>query len=343
MGILGATGVVGQRFLSLLDRHPWFEPVWLAASERSAGKSYAEATRWRLPLPMPDRFAKLPVSEATPIGCPARVIFAALDATAARQLEPAFAEAGYIVVSNSSALRMQADVPLLVPEVNPDHLDLVARQPSFARGGYAVTNPNCSAAGLVMALAPLERAFGIESVFVVTMQAVSGAGYPGVASLDILGNVVPHIGGEEEKLEVEAQKILGQLGPGGVAPAQFSVSAHCNRVAVVDGHLESVSVKLRSRASVEDVAQALRSFRGRPQELALPTAPAAPVLVTSAPDRPQPRFDVDAGQGMAAVVGRLRPCRLLDFKFTVLSHNTLRGAAGAALLNAELLKAEGRI
>ncbi|HWG37122.1 MAG TPA: aspartate-semialdehyde dehydrogenase [Terriglobales bacterium] len=343
VGVLGATGVVGQRFLSLLDQHPWFEPVWLAASDRSAGKTYAEATRWRLPQPMPGRFATLPVSEATPDGCPARVIFAALDAVAARQLEPAFADAGHIVVSNSSALRMQADVPLLVPEVNPEHLGLITRQPSFARGGYAVTNPNCSAAGLVMALAPLERAFGIESVFVVTMQAVSGAGYPGVASLDILGNVVPHIGGEEEKLEVEAQKILGRLGPDGIAPARFAVSAHCNRVAVVDGHLESVSVKLRARATLEDVAEALRTFRGRPQDLGLPTAPAAPVLVTSAPDRPQPRFDVDAGNGMSAVVGRLRPCNLLDFKFTVLSHNTLRGAAGAALLNAELLKAEGRL
>lgn len=343
VGVLGATGVVGQRFLSLLDQHPWFEPVWLAASDRSAGKTYAEATRWRLPQPMPGRFATLPVSEATPDGCPARVIFAALDAVAARQLEPAFADAGHIVVSNSSALRMQADVPLLVPEVNPEHLGLITRQPSFARGGYAVTNPNCSAAGLVMALAPLERAFGIESVFVVTMQAVSGAGYPGVASLDILGNVVPHVGGEEEKLEVEAQKILGCLGPDGIAPARFAVSAHCNRVAVVDGHLESVSVKLRARANIEDVAEALRTFRGRPQDLGLPTAPAAPVLVTSAPDRPQPRLDVDAGNGMSAVVGRLRPCNLLDFKFTVLSHNTLRGAAGAALLNAELLKVEGRL
>ncbi|MGH9394613.1 MAG: aspartate-semialdehyde dehydrogenase [Terriglobales bacterium] len=343
VGVLGATGVVGQRFLTLLDHHPWFEPVWLAASERSTGKRYAEATRWRLPQPMPERFAALPVSEATPQGCAARVIFAALDAAAARQLEPAFTAAGHVVVSNSSALRMLPDVPLLVPEVNPEHLNLIARQPSFAGGGYAVTNPNCATAGLVMALAPLERAFGLESVFVVTMQAVSGGGYPGVASLDILGNVVPFIANEEEKVETEAQKILGRLTGEGITPAPFTVSAHCNRVAVVDGHLESVSVKLRARARLEVVEAALRGFRGRPQELRLPSAPAQPVLVTAAPDRPQPRFDVEAGGGMSAVVGRLRPCPLLDFKFTVLSHNTVRGAAGAALLNAELLQAEGRL
>jgi aspartate-semialdehyde dehydrogenase len=344
VGILGATGVVGQRLLSLLDAHPWFEPVWLAASDRSAGRRYGEAARWRLSTPMPERFAAMPVSPAEPSSCPAKIVFAALDEALAREREPAFADAGHAVISNSSALRMRADVPLVVPECNADHLALLERQPWFQRnGGFAVTNPNCSTVGLVMSLAPLERAFGIESVFAVTLQAVSGAGYPGVASLDILGNVIPHIAGEEEKMEREAQKILGRLTPAGIEAAAFRVSAHCNRVAVVDGHLESVSVKLKQPASIEDVAAALRGFRGRPQELALPSAPAAPVLLSTEPDRPQPRLDSDAGRGMAAVVGRLRPCPLLDYKFSVLSHNTLRGAAGAALLNAELLRAEGRL
>lgn len=343
VGVLGATGVVGQRLLVLLDAHPWFEPVWLAASDRSSGKRYAEATRWRLATPLPERFSSLPVSPSTPEGCPARVVFTALDADAARELEPAFAAAGHAVVSNSSALRMQPDVPLMVPECNPDHLALIERQESYRQGGFAVTNPNCCTIGLVLALAPLERAFGLESVMAVTMQAVSGAGYPGVASLDIVGNVIPYIANEEEKMESETRKILGKLTPTGIAPGNFAVTAHCNRVAVVDGHMESVSVKLKARAKREEVAEALRTFRGRPQELGLPSAPAAPVLLTEAADRPQPRFDVEAGAGMSAVVGRLRPCALLDYKFTVLSHNTLRGAAGAALLNAELLRAEGRL
>lgn len=349
VGILGATGVVGQRFLSLLEQHPWFEPVWLAASDRSAGKSYGEAVRWRLEAPLPERFAKLPVSEARPETCSAKVVFAALDAAAAAELEPAFARAGKIVITNSSALRMVADVPLLVPEINPEHLELIERQASFrANGGCAVTNPNCSTVGLVMALAPLEKAFGLETVMATTMQAVSGAGYPGVASLDIVGNVIPHIAKEEEKMEEEAQKILGRITGAGIAPAGFQVSAQCNRVAVVDGHMESVAVKLRRKASPEEVLEALGSFRGRPQELDLPSAPRQPVLLARAPDRPQPRFDVNRGgeglrQGMSVTVGRLRPCPVLDYKFTVLSHNTLRGAAGAALLNAELMRAEGRL
>ncbi|MGH9481869.1 MAG: aspartate-semialdehyde dehydrogenase [Terriglobales bacterium] len=343
VGVLGATGVVGQRLLTLLESHPWFEPVWLAASDRSAGKRYAEAVRWQLAAPLPPRFASIPVSPATPEGCPARVIFAALDAAAARELEPAFAAAGHAVISNSSALRMQADVPLVVPECNPDHVALIERQASYPRGGFAVTNPNCCVIGLVLALAPLQRVFGLESVMAVTMQALSGAGYPGVASLDIVGNVIPYIAHEEEKMESETRKILGRLTPAGIAPGEFAVSAHCNRVAVVDGHMESVSVKLKRKAKLEEVAEALRGFRGRPQELGLPSAPAAPVLLTESADRPQPRLDVEAGDGMSAVVGRLRPCPLLDYKFTVLSHNTLRGAAGAALLNAELLRAEGRL
>lgn len=343
VGILGATGVVGQRLLGLLDAHPWFEPVWLAASERSRGLSYGEAVRWHLKTPLPARFAALPVQEARPEGCPARYVFSALDAAVAREVEPRFAAAGHLVVSNASAFRMRADVPLVIPEVNPDHLALLRCQAEYRAGrGGIITNPNCSTVGLVLALAPLARAFGVERVFVVTMQAVSGAGYPGVASLDILGNVIPYIAKEEEKVESEAAKILGRLdGAAAIAPAPFVVSAHCNRVAVEDGHTESVSVKLAKAASLEQIQQAWSEFRGRPQELGLPTAPPQPVLVTGAPDRPQPRADVDSGAGMSAVVGRLRQCPLLDWKFTVLSHNTIRGAAGAALLNAELAHAEG--
>ncbi|MGH9413975.1 MAG: aspartate-semialdehyde dehydrogenase [Terriglobales bacterium] len=344
VGVLGATGAVGQYLVALLDRHPWFEPVWLAASDRSRGKRYAEATRWRLRTLLPERVAALPVAEATPQGCPVKVIFASVDAVTARELEPAFAAAGHHVISNSSALRMEPDVPLVVPECNPEHLALIERQASFAKsGGYAVTNPNCCTAGLVMALAPLERAFGVVSVMVTTMQAVSGAGYPGVASLDAMGNVIPYIAQEEEKLQVEAQKILGRLTAAGIQPAAFALSAHCNRVAVIDGHMEAVSVKLKQRASLEDVARVLDSFRGKPQELRLPSAPERPVQVMSAPDRPQPRLDVEAGGGMTASVGRLRPCPVLDYKFTVLSHNMVRGAAGAAVLNAELLHAEHRL
>jgi len=343
VGVLGATGVVGQRFLALLEHHPWFEPVWLAASDRSSGKRYAEATAWRLATPMPERFAGLALSPADPAQCPVKLIFASTDAASARELEPAFAAAGKIVVSNSSALRMAADVPLMVPECNPGHLALVERQPSFAAGGYVVTNPNCSAVGMVMALAPLQQTFGVRRVAVVTMQALSGAGYPGVASLDIVGNVIPYIAHEEEKLEQEAQKILGHLSGGRVTPAGFVVSASCNRVGVVDGHLEAVSVELERKPSLDEVAEAMRGFRGRPQELRLPSAPEAPLELVTAPDRPQPRLDVERGHGMTVTVGRLRPCPLFDYKFTVLSHNTLRGAAGAALLNAELLYAEGRL
>ncbi|MGH9466635.1 MAG: aspartate-semialdehyde dehydrogenase [Terriglobales bacterium] len=344
VGVLGATGVVGQRLLALLEHHPWFEPVWLSASDRSRGKRYADAAPWRLATPLPERFAGLPVSAADPECCPARVVFASVDAKTAQELEPAFAASGHCVITNSSAHRMRGDVPLVVPECNPEHLELLTRQPSFAtHGGFIVTNPNCCTVGLVMALAPLQAAFGVEQVMVVTMQAVSGAGYPGVASLDVLGNVIPYIANEEEKLEAEVQKILGRVGAAGIVPAPMTVSAQCNRVAVVDGHLEAVSVKLRTRASLEEVREALASFRGRPQQLGLPSAPPQPILVTTAPDRPQPRLDVEAGRGMAVTVGRLRPCPLLDYKFVVLSHNTLRGAAGAALLNAELLRAEGRL
>jgi aspartate-semialdehyde dehydrogenase len=341
VGILGATGVVGQRFIQMLEAHPWFEVAWLAASDRSAGQEYGDAVRWRLKTPIPERVRKMQVSNASPEGAP-RVIFAALDAGIARELEPQFAAAGCAVVSNSSAFRMQENVPLIIPEVNADHLALIEKQCwRWQSGGYIVTNPNCSAIGLVMALAPLHQRFGIESVFVTTMQAVSGAGYPGVASLDILGNVIPYIAKEEEKMEEETRKLLGQLNGDHVEQAAFSMTAHCNRVAVEDGHTESVSVKLQQKADVAEIIAAFNDFRSTPQQLQLPLAPAQPIVYDNAPDRPQPRFDVDRGQGMTVTVGRLRPCGVLDYKFTVLSHNTIRGAAGAALLNAELLKAQG--
>ncbi len=342
IGILGATGMVGQRFIQLLERHPWFEVTWLAASDRSSGKLYGEAVRWKLDTPLPKRIAEMPVSAAGPEGAP-KIIFAALDSDIARELEPKFAAAGCAVISNSSAFRMQADVPLVIPEVNADHLNLLEEQ-SWRKesGGYIVTNPNCSAIGLVLALKPLEDRFGIESLFVTTMQAVSGAGYPGVASLDILGNVVPYIKNEEEKMEEETLKLLGKLAGARVHPLNAKVSAHCNRVAVEDGHTESVSLKLRSKASSEEILEAWQEF-GPLSGLHLPTAPKQPVEFETAPDRPQPRLDRMRGAGMAATVGRLRPCSLLDWKFTVLSHNTIRGAAGAALLNAELLATLGKL
>jgi len=341
VGILGATGVVGQRFIQMLEHHPWFEVTWLAASDRSAGQAYGDAARWRLKTPVPERVRKMTVSSAAPDGAP-RVIFAALDAGIAREMEPQFAAAGCAVVSNSSAFRMQEDVPLVIPEVNADHLALIEKQ-SWRKqsGGYIVTNPNCSAIGLVIALAPLHRKFGIESLFVTTMQAVSGAGYPGVASLDILGNVIPYIAKEEEKMEEETRKLLGHVNSDHVEMASFTMTAHCNRVPVEDGHTESVSVKLKKKVSAEEIIAAFNEFRSTPQEMKLPLAPEQPVVYDAAPDRPQPRFDVDRGNGMTVSVGRLRPCGVLDWKFTVLSHNTIRGAAGAALLNAEVLKAQG--
>jgi aspartate-semialdehyde dehydrogenase len=341
VGILGATGIVGQRFVQLLAHHPWFEVAWLAASDRSEGRQYAEAARWRMKTPIPASVAGMRVSPATPEGAP-KVIFAALDAAIAAELEPRFADAGCAVVSNSSALRMQKDVPLVIPEVNPDHVKLLECQAWRRKsGGFVVTNPNCSAIGLVMALAPLEQRFGLETVMAVTMQAVSGAGYPGVASLDILGNVIPYIAKEEEKMEEETLKLLGRLNGSGVTPARFAMSAQCNRVAVEDGHTESVSVKLKKKAQPEEIIATWNEFRSAPQELRLPSAPEQPVMYLAAADRPQPRFDADCGAGMTATVGRLRPCGVLDWKFTVLSHNTIRGAAGAALLNAELLKVRG--
>lgn len=341
VGILGATGIVGQRFVQMLENHPWFEVAWLAASDRSGGRPYAEAARWKLKTAIPSRVAGMKVAPATPEGAP-KVIFAALDASIAAEMEPRFAEAGCAVVTNSSALRMKSDVPLVIPEVNHEHVKLIECQAWRKKsGGFVVTNPNCSAIGLVLALAPLQQRFGLDTVMAVTMQAVSGAGYPGVASLDILGNVIPYIAKEEEKMEEETRKLLGRLNGAGIVPGAFAMSAQCNRVAVEDGHTESVSVKLSQKAKAEEIVAAWNDFRSLPQEMKLPSAPEQPVQYLTSSDRPQPRLDADSGQGMTATVGRLRPCGVLDWKFTVLSHNTIRGAAGAALLNAELLKVQG--
>jgi aspartate-semialdehyde dehydrogenase len=341
-GVLGATGIVGQRLVSLLADHPWFELTEVAASERSSGKTYAEAARWHLDAPIPGTARDLIVKGLDPsLDCD--FVFSALDSSVAGAAEEEFARAGYPVVSNSRNHRTAPDVPLLIPEVNAAHLDAIPRQQKN-RGydtGFIVTNPNCSTAGLVLVLKPLADAFGLEKVFVVTLQAISGAGYPGVASLDIQGNVVPFISGEEEKMESEPQKLLGKWDGSRFVDAGLGLSAHCNRVPVVDGHLECVSVGLKKIASLDEVREALRTFEIDAELASLPTAIRNPIVVLEEENRPQPRRDVNAGNGMAAVVGRVRECPLLDVKLTLLSHNLVRGAAGAALLNAELLAARG--
>ncbi len=340
VGILGATGTVGQRLIHLLREHPYFEVTALAASERSEGKRFAEVCHWKLPVEMPEAVKDMRVWPCQPpLDCD--LMIASLPAEIALEAEAAFAAAGFPVISNSSAFRMREDVPLIVPEINPDHLDLIPVQQKN-RGydrGYLITNPNCTTIGLVLALAPLQQRFGLEAVMMTSMQAISGAGYPGVAAMDIIDNVMPYIGGEEEKCEVEPQKILGKLSGTKIIAAPFAVSAQCNRVNVQDGHLESVRVKLSRKATVEEVVAAFSSFTGLPQALKLPTAPAHPVIVRTEKDRPQPRLDRDAENGMATVVGRISKDTIFDFKFTLISHNTIRGAAGAAVLNAELLVA----
>ena len=354
VGILGATGAVGQRFIQLLADHPWFNITWLAASDRSAGKTYAEACAWRLDTPLPRRIAEMVVQPNTPEGARnlPRIIFSSVDAPIARELEPKFAAAGCAVISNSSAFRMGADVPLVVPEVNEAHLDVIEAQATRGTsGGYLVTNPNCCAIGLVFPLAPLHQRFGIDKLFVSTMQAVSGAGYPGVASLDILGNVIPHIKNEEEKLQEEVAKLLGGLrvegeNARGFQLADLTVSAMCNRVPVLEGHTECVSVKLRKPATREEILDAWKSFQplsGKGHEgLHLPSAPLHPIVYMEGETRPQPKLDLNRGHGMTTTVGRLRPCSIFDWKFTLLSHNTVRGAAGAAILNAEILAVLGK-
>lgn len=341
-GVLGATGSVGQRLVQLLADHPWFELTEVAASERSSGKKYSEAVNWHLNTSIPAAAANLVVKSLEPaLDCD--FVFSALDSSVAGLAEEEFARAGYPVVSNSKNHRMSPDVPLLIPEVNAAHLDAVpVQQKNRGYGsGFIVTNPNCSTAGLVLVLKPLADAFGLEKIFVVTMQAVSGAGYPGVASLDILGNVIPFIGGEEEKMEEEPQKLLGRWDGSRFVEAGVGISAHCNRVPVENGHLECLSLSLKKIATLAEVREALRDFTVSDELAALPTAVRNPVVVLEEENRPQPRRDVDAGNGMAAVVGRVRECPLLDVKLTLLSHNLLRGAAGAALLNAELLASRG--
>ncbi len=341
--ILGATGTVGQKFVRLLDQHPQFEIASVAASAQSAGKRYGDIVRWRESTPLPARVAAMTVARAEP-GIPGRVAFSAIEADIAGEVEQAFARAGVFVVTNTKTHRMDPDVPLLIPEVNPEHLGLLeGQQRKHGWTGGIVANPNCSTAGLVLGVAPLHRAFGIEKCFVATMQAVSGAGYPGVASLDALGNVIPFIGGEEEKMEQETRKIFGTMGAGGVREAPIGVSAHTNRVPVIDGHLEVVSLGFGRRVPVEEAIAAIQAFRAPAEVAALHSTPALPVEYDPRPDRPQSRLDIERGNGMTVTVGRVRPCPLLDLRLVLLSHNTIRGAAGAAVQNAELLVARGYV
>jgi aspartate-semialdehyde dehydrogenase len=341
VGILGATGAVGQKFIKLLEDHPWFEVTEVAASERTSGKLYADAVSWKQVTPVPENVRCLEVRPCTPeLKC--RIVFSGLDSAVAGPIEEDFARAGYIVLSNSKNHRLDEDVPLVIPEVNPDHIGLIPIQRRNRKSkGYMVTNSNCTTMFLAMALGPIHKAFTVEKVFMVSMQAVSGAGYPGVASLDILGNVIPFISGEEEKVEIETRKILGTFNGQTIDLADFPVSAQCNRVPVEDGHTESVSIKLARKTTAGGIADLLRNFSGMPQQLQLPSAPERPFIVTEAQDRPQPRFDVNLSKGMATLVGRIRPCSIFDFKLTLMGHNTVRGAAGASILNAELLKAQG--
>jgi len=340
VGVLGATGMVGQNFIRFLEGHPWFELTWVGASDRSAGKPYAEACAWRLDGSTPETVAKLTVQECKPGAGAPKLVFSAMDASVATEIERAFAEAGHYVVSNSRNHRMDADVPLLVPEINPDHLKLLAHQRKRGWKGAIVTNPNCSTVALTMGLAPL-KPFGIETVIATTMQAVSGAGYPGVASFDIVGNVIPFIGGEEAKMETETLKILGEFAGDHIEFLAAKVSAHCNRVPVLDGHTVTVSVALREKPHLAELIHAYETFTAEPQKLKLPSAPPRPVLYLHEENRPQPRRDAGRGNGMTVTVGRLRSCPVLDYKFVCLAHNTIRGAAGAAVLNAELIYAQG--
>jgi len=341
-GVLGATGTVGQRFVEMLAGHPQFQLTALTASQASAGRRYGDACRWLLSADMPAGVADMIVHETAPqIECD--IVFSALPGDQAGPTEEAFAAAGYGVFSNASAHRQDPDVPLLIPEVNPDHLALIDVQ-RIQRGwrrGFIVTNPNCSAVMLTMALAPLHATFGLRSVLVSTMQGLSGAGYPGVPSLDALDNVIPFIGGEEEKVSLEPRRMLGRLVDGRIELAGFALSAHCSRVPAREGHMETVSVALERPATPQQVIQAWRDWQPLPQQLKLPSAPRPALVVRSEPDRPQTRLDRDAGCGMAVTVGRVRPCEVLDIKFVVLGHNTIRGAAGASVLNAELMLAQG--
>jgi aspartate-semialdehyde dehydrogenase len=344
VAILAATGSVGQRFVQLLDSHPWFQVTALTGSARAVGQTYGEACHWVLNEPMPEWARHLYIRSTTPEEVNAPLVFSALPADIAREIEPRFAQAGRMVCSNASAYRQDPDVPLLMPEVNPDHLNLLSVQ-RRARGwsGGIVTNSNCTSSGMTVALKALQDSFGLRRIFVVSLQALSGAGYPGVASLDILDNIIPYIAGEEEKVEWESRKMLGSLKNGQVQLAEFIVSAQANRVAVSDGHMVCLSVELQEAAGVERAAQALREYTAPPKSRDLPAAPRPVILLRDEPDRPQPRLDRQAGRGMTTVVGRLRPDPLFHLKMVVLSHNTIRGAAGGSIFNAELLVDQGWI
>jgi aspartate-semialdehyde dehydrogenase len=337
VGILGATGSVGQQFIHLLRDHPWFDITALAASERSAGKKYKEAANWFLSSPMPESVGNMEIGMCEP-NLPCRIVFSGLDASVAGDIETDFARAGYIVISNARNHRFDEDVPLLIPDVNDTHLALKNKQ-KYGRG-CIVTNPNCSTIGLTIAMKPLYDRFGIESLHVVTFQALSGAGYPGVSSLDIIDNVIPYISGEEEKIQKETKKILGTLEENRIRPADIKISAQCNRVAVVDGHLECVSIKLREKASESDIIDAWKTYTAKPQELALPMAPLKPIHFFDEPAYPQPKLHRNLDKGMAVSVGRLQKCPVLDYKFVLLSHNTIRGAAGTAILIGEMMSRE---
>lgn len=353
VAVLGATGAVGQRFIQLLENHPWFRLHELVASERSAGKAYADAADWRLESVLPSSIAGMTV-KALGGELESALLFSGLDSSVAGEAEELYASRGGVVVSNSKNHRMAADVPLLIPEINADHLDSIEKQRARRGGrGYIVTNPNCSTIGLAMALAPIERQHGIDAVHVTTMQAISGAGFAGVASYAILDNVVPYIGDEEPKVESEPRKILGRWENGAFVNAEMRISAHTNRVPTIDGHLMTISLSLRNSRElremfsmerlIEDVRAAMENFEGEPQRLRLPTAPKQPIHFLRDIDRPQPRLDRDRENGMAVSVGRLRECPLLDLRMVALVHNTIRGAAGAAILNAELLQARGML
>jgi aspartate-semialdehyde dehydrogenase len=343
VGILGATGMVGQRFIELLVDHPQFEVTAVAASDRSQGRTFGEACTWRLSGDMPDAVRSLPVQPpAPPLDCD--LVFSSLPGEIARETEGSFAAAGYPVISNSSAFRMDEDVPLLIPEVNHEHIGLLKQQRNkYSQGGFIVTNPNCSTIMIALALAPLHAAFGVESCVVTTLQALSGAGYPGVASLDIIDNVLPFIGGEEEKIETETVKILGRFNESKIDHASMAVSAQCHRVNVSDGHMAAVRVKFARKPSLDELRDALTSFRSLPQQLGLYSAPGTPIVIHDEENRPQPKLDRDAGRGMTITAGRIKPDSVLDYRFVALSHNTIRGAAGAAILNAELLVALGEL
>jgi aspartate-semialdehyde dehydrogenase len=340
VAVLGATGSVGQRFISLLDHHPWFKVVALAASDRSVGQKYADAARWVLDAPMPDYAREMVVVPATVDCIDARIVFSALHNDIAKDLEPQFAQAGFVVCSNASSYRRGEDVPLLLPEINPDHVHLVkAQRKNHGWSGAILTNPNCTSTGLTIALKALDEAFGVKKVFAVSLQALSGAGYPGVPSLDIMDNVIPNVanGGEEDKVEWEPRKMLGKMNDGKIDLADIKFSVHANRVAVIDGHTVCASVELSNPVDPGAAEAVLRDYRAPASASELPSSPRPVIEVRSEADRPQPRLDRLSGKGMTTVVGRVRRDPILDLKFVVLSHNTIRGAAGGSIYNAELL------